>query len=393
MKTILVLFALALVGSLVAIVRTLGPDDAGAASHREAPRIALDPTADITDVFFFRSYEPGKESKLVLAMDVIPGEEPSSGPNYYGFDPNVLYRFHVDNNKNGRADDVTFEVRFRNQERGVPEQLGLFLPFVALPPITSLSGSGSEGFGIRQAYTVTMVRNGHRTVLGENLIAPPPNVGPRTTPDPADLADQGVHGIDRGIRVFAGQRDDPFYIDLGGVFDTLNLRRNPPLETTAEDANDAANPFGVDMLSGFNVHTIALEIPGRVLTKDNESPGATSQPVLGAYASTSRRMLTVAGGNSRGPWVQIQRLANPLVNEAIIGTFDKDRWNRIRPTQEGQFLDYYLNPRLALALETVYGVPAAKSNRTDLRDLLLKYGPGSSQLSELLRLDASVAPM
>jgi Domain of unknown function (DUF4331) len=329
----------------------------------------------------------------VLIMDVIPGEEPSSGPNYYGFDPNVRYMFHVDNDKDGKADDVSFELRFREQERGVPEQLGLFLPFVALPPITSLSGMGSEGFGLRQVYTVTMIRNGHRQVLGENLIAPPPNVGPRTTPDPDDLAEQGTYELlDGRVRVFAGQRDDPFYIDLGGVFDTLNLRRDPPLETTAEDANDGANPFGVDQLAGFNVHSIALEVPARLLTADRKSAAHAAQPMLGAYANTSRRALRIATGEGDGPWIQVQRLANPLVNEAIIGTFDKDEWNGLRPDQERRFVDYYLNPRLALALETVYGVPAEKSNRTDLRDLLLRYAPGEGRLSELLRLDVSVAP-
>jgi hypothetical protein len=390
MKRISILLGLVLLGSLVAVAK--GLDDAGAASHREAPAISRDPTADIADFFFFRSYEPGKARKIVLAMDVIPGEEPSSGPNYYAFDPSVRYMFHVDNDRDGKANDVSFEFRFRDQERGVPEQLGLFLPFVALPPITSLTGMGSEGFGIRQVYTVTMIRNGNRRVLARNLIAPPPNVGPRTTPDPDDLAEQGTYRLDNGMRIFAGQRDDPFYIDLGGVFDTLNLRRTPPLETTVEDANDDANAFGIDQLAGFNVHSIALEVPARFLTDDRKGADVTAKPVLGAYANTSRRALRVATGQGIGRWIQVQRLANPLVNEAIIGTFDKDEWNRLRPNQERRFVDYYLNPRLALALETVYGVPAEKSNRTDLRDLLLRYAPGDNRLSELLRLDISVAP-
>ena len=116
-----------MLGLLGAGVRGAGPDDAAGASHREAPAISRDPTADISDFFFFRSYEPGKARKVVLAMDVIPGEEPSSGPNYYAFDPSVRYMFHVDNDRDGKANDVSFEFRFRDQERGVPEQLGLFL--------------------------------------------------------------------------------------------------------------------------------------------------------------------------------------------------------------------------------------------------------------------------
>jgi uncharacterized protein DUF4331 len=392
MKRISLLLGLALVATLVAIVRGLGPEGAEAASHREAPLISRDPTADITDFFFFRSYESGKANKVELIMNVIPNEEPSSGPNYYGFDPNVKYAFHVDNDQEGDADDVEFELRFRNEERGVAKALKLFLPFVALPPITDLTGANSQGLGIRQRYTLTMIKDGRRKVLADDLIVAPPNVGPRTTPDPGDLAGEATYSLPNGVRAFAGQRDDPFYIDLGAVFDTLNFRRNPPVETAAEDANDDANAYGVDHLAGFNVHTIALEVPASVLTEDGKAPEATKSPKLGAYASTSRRKITVIGQRSRGPSVQIQRLANPLVNEVIIGTFQKDRWNRVDPEDEGQFLDFYLNPRYALALETVIGVPAAKTNRTDLRDLLLKYKPSDRRLSELLRLDVSVDP-
>lgn len=376
-----------------------GPADQGdAASHREAPLIAMDPEADITDFFFFRSYESGKDDRVVLIMDVIPGEEPSSGPNYYMFDPNVLYAMSIDNDQDGKAEDIRFEFEFRTEPvRGVIDNLNLFLSYVALPPITALDGSGAAGLGLRQRYRVTMVRDGHRTTLADGLIAVPSNVGPRTMPDyETNLAQKGIYTIDQGIRVFAGQRDDPFYIDLGAIFDTLNLRRNPPLLSPAEDANDSANPFGVDMLSGFNVHTIALEVPISLLTKDGHGPGQTAFPKLGAYASTSRRTVRVLRGErgevNEGRWVQVQRLANPLVNEAIIGTEDKDRWNALEPHEEEEFLDYYLNPRLAVALETVFSVPAAKTNRTDLRDLLLTYGSGDARLSELLRLNVGVAP-
>ena len=139
------------------------------------------------------------------------------------------------------------------------------------------------------------------------------------------------------------------------------------------------------MLSGFNVHSIALELPASMLTGD------TGTGVLGAYASTSRPHVTV-NGKGHGQFDQVQRLANPLVNEAIIGTVDKDRWNSEEPEDEGDFEDYYLNPRLALALQVVLGVPADTTGRTDLRDLLLKYQPGDRQLSELLRLNLTVPP-
>jgi hypothetical protein len=368
---------------ILALVIGLAPTSSRAASHREAPLISLDPTADITDFFMFRSYEPGQEDKIVLIMDVIPGEEPSAGPNYWNFDPSVLYSINIDNDKDGEADDVRFEFRFKNEFRGINKDLGLFLSYVALPPITALDGAGSEGLGLRQTYTVTMFQKGKKTLLGRDLIAVPSNVGPRTMPDYDSLAAQGLYEVQNDVRVFAGQRDDPFYIDLGAVFDTLNLRAP-----------------GTDMLSGFNVHTIALEVPASLLTQDKQGAEETSQPVLGAYASTSRfavRVMRGGGededrGDNRSSWVQVQRLANPLVNEAIIGTVDKDKWNALDPSHEKRFVDYYTNPRLVTALEAVLGIDAQPA--FDLRDVLLTYTAGDySDLSELLRLDVSVDPV
>jgi Domain of unknown function (DUF4331) len=358
---------------LAAVVATLAgratPPAAEAASHREAPLISLDPAADITDFFFFRSYEPGMQDRVVLIMDVM-SEEPSSGPNYWNFDPSVVYSFSLDNDRDGVADDVSFEFRFRNEFRGVSNDLGLFLPYVALPPITKLEdGAGSEGLGLRQRYSVTMVKGDQRSVLADGLVAAPSNVGPRTMPNYDALAAQAVYttansSLPAGVRAFAGQRDDPFYIDLGAVFDTLNLR----------------SP-GVDMLAGFNVHEIALELPAWMV-----SDGAS---VLGAYASTSRPLVSVRG-DSKGKPVQVQRLANPLVNEAIIGTKDKDRWNATEPENEAAFLDYYTNLRLDTALQAVFGATA--SPLLDVPGLLLTYGSGNDRKSELLRLNLGVAP-
>jgi len=434
--TLVLLVAMFVVGALP------GPAVVKAASHREAPLISMDAEADITDFFMFRSYEAGKDDKVVFIMNVIPGEEPSSGPNYFNFDPNVSYKFEIDNDGDGKADDVTIDFRFTNEFRGVNRQLGLFLSYVALPPITKLDGPGSEGLGWRQKYSVTMTKKGDKDKLGKDLIVVPSNVGPRTMPDYASLAAQGLYDIGDGVRVFAGQREDPFYIDLGAVFDTLHLRRTPlPLLTATEDADDSVNPFGTDMLSGFNVNTIAIEVPIKWLTKDGK--GADSKfPRIGAYASTSRRsqqVLRSSGINANTPgsatvsaaaapeasntqnlylpyvgagaadaadqaeadaingvsaagsdFIQVQRLANPLVNEAIIGTIDKDRWNALDPDKESKFLDYYQNPRLATALQAVFGVPTDKA--INLVNLLLKYTPTDKQLSELLRLDVSVPP-
>jgi hypothetical protein len=384
--------ALALVAS-----RGTAPEAAQAASHREAPLISLDGPADISDFFMFRSYQTGSEDKVALVMNVNPGAEPSSGPNYYNFDPSVTYRFHVDNDRDGKADDVSFEFRFRSEIRGTVEAADLFLSYLGgagpFPPITALDGPGSEGLGLRQRYDVTMVRGHRRTKIARGLIAVPSNVGPRTMPNYEALSAQGVFQPAPGVKVFAGQRQDPFYIDLGGVFDTLNLRRPLPLLTPAEDANDNVNPFGVDMLSGFNVSTIAIELPAMMI-----SDGSS---VLGGYASTSRPRAQVRGyrhgdddddDDDGGRDTQVQRLANPLINETIIGTEDKDEWNSRTPEQEKRFRDYYVNPRLALALQLVFGVPAATTGREDLVNLLLKYQPSDRRLSELLRLNLNVPP-
>ena len=201
-----------------------------------------------------------------------------------------------------------------------------------MPPITALDGAGSEGLILRQQYTVTQVRGNARIDLGTKpMFAVPSNIGPLTMPNYEALAAQGIYTLANGGKVFAGQRDETFYIDLGATFDTLNLRRTPPVLTAAEDADDNHNAFGTDMLSGFNVNTIAIEVPISSVT-------ANPNGFIGAYASTSRhkvRVLRDAQSNDpveSGPQVQVSRMANPLVNEVIVGTGSKDRWNTTDPT-------------------------------------------------------------
>jgi hypothetical protein len=400
-KKIALIFSVALATTLVAVVRGVGPDPAQSASHREAPLISLYPGADITDFFMFRSYEPGHAGKAVFIMNVNPASEPSAGPNYWNFDPSVVYSINVDNDANGKANDVRFEFRFRNEVRGFTDALDLPLSYLGgktLPPIATLN---DPGIGLRQRYEVTMVLGGgvKSQTVASGLIAVPSNVGPRTMPNYETLAEQGVYALDNGIRVFAGQRQDPFYIDLGGIFDTLNLRRDPPVLTPAEDEADNVNAFGTDMLSGFNVSTIALEVPIALLTADKKGPDITAHPRIGAYAGTTRPIISIDRvphkrkfGEVRGRRAQIQRLANPLVNELIIATEDKDRWGVLDPKQEELFVEYYRNPRLALALELLTGVPAATNGREDLVNLLLRYNPADDDLSELLRLNVATLP-
>jgi Domain of unknown function (DUF4331) len=377
---------------LVVLIGLPWPPMAWGASHREAPLIALDPAADITDVYAFRSWEDG--SKVVFIMNVIPSQVPASGPNFFNFDDNVLYTFHFDLNGDGRPDDAFIEFRFTTEIRSpfddLPISYGGVDPVPGLPPaITSLDGPGSAGLGLRQRYSVRFVRDGQELgvvqtdVSGKPLFAVPSNVGPRTMPNYAALASQGIYDLGSGIRVFAGQREETFYIDLGSTFDTLNFRASPPVLTDAQDANDAANAFGIDDgFEGLNINTIAIEVPIAL----------APQPVLGMYASTKRpRALVIEADGSRrgeGPWTQVARMGNPLVNELIIGTGFKDFWNATAPEDEVLFSDFYTTPRLASLLNAI-GVPIPATPRNDLVSVLLQYASGGIR-SELLRLDMSV---
>ena len=398
-----------------------------AASHREAPLMALDPAADLTDVYAFVSYDAANLARaaadrhVTFIMNVIPGQDPSDGPNYFNFDDEVAYRFNVDNDQDGAADDVVYEFRFTTETRpiGGPGGLTAPLPYLGNPDIptslplqgiTALDGAGSEGLTRRQTYTVTEIRGKKTTQLfrGRTLIAVPSNVGPATMPDYDSLAAQGIYtDAATGVRVFAGQRAETFYIDLGAVFDTLNLRRSLPLLSAAEDL-DTVNPFGNNRFSGFNISTIALELPISRVTVDGQPANASNQ-LIGLYASTNRpknKQLRSGGTpHTSGPFVQVSRLANPLVNELIINTPFKDQWNATEPEEEAQFQGFYKNPVIGTALELVYGVPVvpifgpAQPNRTDLMTILLKYQGQPLQrndcgtpCAELLRLDLSVPP-
>ncbi len=372
-----------------------------AASHREAPLIANDPAADITDFYIFRSWQDS--DKAILIMNVIPSQEPGSGPNYFNFADDVLYEIHIDNNKNNIAANIVYQVRFKTEIR----QPGNVFPlaYVALPPITALTGAGSEGLLVRQSYTVTEQRFGqHPRDLGAGtMYAVPSNVGTRTTPNYEQLAAKGVFPLKNGGRVFAGQRDETFYIDLGGTFDTLNLHISPIL-SAADDANDSlivgAPGSGVaDTFSGFNVNTIALEIP------ISELMGPNGNKVIGAYATTSRPKVSVikkdGDRENSARFVQVARMGNPLVNELIIATNMKDRWNATDAEDEADFVSFYCNSALATALNAVFGTGFPTTNREDLINALLRYSPGppvcgggktNETLSDLIRVDLGVPP-
>src|SRR5213593_182666 len=350
---------------LIALLTGAGLGTGRAASHREAPLMALDPAADLTDVYAFVSYDAANlartsaDRRVTFIMNVIPGQDPADGPNYFNFDDEVAYRLNIDNDQDGKAEDIVYEFRFKTETRPVGGSGGLTAPLpylgnphigvTALQGITALDGPGSEGLTRRQTYSVTEIRNKKRTELfsGRTLVAVPSNVGPATMPDYPSLAAQGIYSDNAsGIRVFAGQRAETFYIDLGAVFDTLNLRRYLPLLTGPGEDADNVNPYGVNRFSGANISTIAIEVPITRITRDGKPAATSGDPIIGMYASTARqkqRKIDPKDGdpNNKGPFLQVSRMGNPLVNELIINTDAKDLWNASDPEQEAQFQQYY----------------------------------------------------
>jgi len=371
-----------------------------AASHREAPITALDQKADITDWFAFVS--PTDPSKVIFILNVDPFLEPSNGPNYFPFDPGILYEMKIDNDHDGHA-DVTFQFRFQTQI----QQPGVFTGFVGnlagFPPITALNGDGSQGFSLRQTYSVIMVTKAGSQVLSDTqiLYAVPTNVGPKTMPNYPALAAQGVYTLNNGIRVFAGTAADPFFIDLGGFFDSLNFRKasTAPVLSATVDGDDQNN-YAPNALAGFNVNSIVLEVPITMLTSDGATHLAGDpKAVIGTWATTSRQKTSVLGGEFGGRWYQVQRMGNPLINEGVIGTGSKDTFSMSEPAKDAQFANFVLNPLVPQILATL-GVPVPPAPRTDLL-LLVQYQapicPGcvavdAGPVADLLRLNTGIAP-
>ena len=318
-------------------------------SHREAPEMAKDPVADSTDVYAFVS--PDRPDHVTLIANYIPFEDPAGGPNFYEFGSDVLYKILVDHNGDGLP-DVTFEFKFETVL--VNEETFLY----NTGPIDDIA---SPNWNRKQFYSVTKVtgrgRRARRRKLGEGLACPPCNVGPRSTSNYSALAAQATHSIDHDrIKVFAGQRLDGFYVDLGSIFDLGALR---PFQS-AHLINMPGTAEGVDSLRAANVHSIAIEVPISDLTADGSTPTDPMSPaaVIGVWTSASRRKGRVRDGHHEahesGPFVQVSRLGNPLINEVIIPMGDKDRWNRLSPAEDAEFAHYVAHPELAGLLPVLY---------------------------------------
>jgi hypothetical protein len=386
-------------------VAFLVPQAAFASSHREAPVTALDTKADITDWYTFVSYD--HPDRVTMVLNVDPFLEPSNGPNYFPFDPNVLYEMKVDNDHDG-IPDVIFQFRFTTQIRAPQVFTGFVGGIAGIPPITSLDGPGAAGLNLRQTYTVTMIKNGVAVNLGTDggpLFAVPSNVGPRTMPDYNSLFNQGLHTLPNGVRVFAGTVSDPFFIDLGAAFDSLNFRKAtgggvlPP----AIDADDTHN-YAPNAVAGYNVNTIVLEVPITMLTVDGKIHNANEvAAVIGTYGTTSRQAMTVRRSPDppkySGTWQQVQRLGNPLINELIIGTGSKDRFSMDVPPNDKQFASFVLDPLLAQIFKSI-GIPVPPPPRYDLLPLVQYMPPicpacktkDAGPIADLLRINTGIPP-
>jgi hypothetical protein len=330
MRRRLVLVAIAAV-SLLAI----GASPSFASSHREAPRIAADPEADLTDVYAYRDFT--HPSKVNFILTAVPLEEPGGAPNYYKFGDNVRYNLNIDRNGDARP-DITYQFRFRTHVRNGD----VFVYNFPGNPITSLNDSG---LNVYQTYDVTRVTyTSTGAIKSSNVVVNdartvPNNVGAASIPNYQNLVAAGVKSFGSGSsKVWTGQADDPFFLDLGAIGDSVSVR----------------NP-GFDTLGGYNVQGIALQVP-------ISSIMASGHATVGIFASTQRRNnVNVLTGSGTGGWRQIERLGMPLTNEVLIGLNDKDHWNQVAPRNDSpQFDHYFTDPVLAAVL----GAPA--TNRTDI---------------------------
>jgi hypothetical protein len=341
-------------------------------SHREAPGISLDPSADNTDTYAWTARDvPGA---LTVAANWIPGEVPANGPNFHSFDDRARYYVHIDNTGDGRP-DVSYRFRFTSKIRNEES-------FLYAAPGTS--GYRDPKLNVIQRYSI--VRETHRyrgrghqvreRTIARGLPVAPPNIGPKTFPNYDAFVAGATRSLRDGSKVFVGQRDDPFFVDLGATFDGLNVRK-----LTGNQGE------GKDDLSGYNVHSVVLQLPERLVTRDRRAVASAdaANAVVGVWSTTERRRLQVAGSASargRGKWVQVSRLGNPLVNEVVIPLGQKDRFNRTTPDRDAALYGkYVVKPELAAVLNALFDIGAPEDGRTDIVQALLQGIPDLNQHS------------
>jgi hypothetical protein len=399
------LFALPALGlvAAVALVSLLvaGPADFGdASSHRDAPLITEDPTVDNTDLYAFVSPEPGRQDYVTLIANFIPLEEPGEGPNYYRFSDTALYNINVDTNGDAKS-DLTYQFDFNTQIGAVNSNTFLYnTGKIGLPPNPGNPQSQYANWNQPSSFKLTEIKGNNRQVILNNARVAPINIGPKSTGSQAEyeaLANAAVHTAG-GMKIFAGPRDEGFYVDLMGNFDLINVR----------------NP-GVDTTSGYNVHTIALEVPKSKFQSTGDTDGR-----IGVWASAERptvRILRDGGRSAVQPpvYTQVSRLGNPLVNEVLIPLSAKDKYNGTHPSQDAQNIrDFIVNPGMsqgnAALIPIINGLTGCTpvNDRTDLELALLKgipdgvipgfpgnqetQRPGGPVVADMIRLNYNVAP-
>src|SRR4051812_19257186 len=380
-------------------------------SHREAPEISKDPSADNTDVYAFVS--PDAPNTVTIIANFVPFELPYGGPNFNEFADDVLYEIKISNAGDARS-DISYRFRFTTTVRN---------PETFLYNVGPIASPTDHTWNRPQTYTLSRVtRDRHHRrhterVLGTGLTCPPVNVGVRSTPNYPALAAQSYHDLGQGRKVFAGQRADAFHVDLGSIFDLGDLR---PFQGAFNNGIPPilGNMPGVNGLRGLNVHTIALQVPISDLTRHHNRPTdvMAAESVIGVWATASRttgRFVDKRTGRHRGlgHFMQVSRLGNPLINEVINPMGEKDRWNMTEPHEDAQFAKYVLHPELANLIANVL-YPAAFPNlaayvaggkpRADLAAILLTGIPGGvvpgfqnytgPVQADLLRLNVAVPP-
>ncbi|MGH3160094.1 MAG: DUF4331 domain-containing protein [Streptosporangiaceae bacterium] len=367
-------------------------------SHREAPEISKDPVADSTDLYAFVS--PDSPDTTTLIANYLPLQEPAGGPNFYEFGDNVQYDINVDYNQDGVA-DIIFRFRFTTE---VSDE-DTFLYNVG--PIKSLD---SPNWNRRQFYSVTLIEGSKTTTLATGLACPPCNIGPLSTPEYAKLAASAVHQMSNGISVFAGQRAEGFYVDLGAIFDLGNLRPFEQLHNQYGMHIFSKSAPGVNDTNRLNVHSIAIQVPTSRLLDP-----AGGNPVIGVWTSASRQKGQIYDSKQGevmdyGPWRQVSRLGNPLFNEVLVPLGKKDLWNALPPHVDKEFASYVTQPGLSALLNDLYpgvfpnlsALVASGAPRADLEAILLTGIPSGiipgfqnytgPILADMLRLNTSIPP-
>ena len=391
-------------GALVCSALAL-PIAAFASSHREAPFIAGAPKVDGTDFYMFRSYEPGRSDFVTFIANYNPLQDAYGGPNYFTLDPKALYEIHIDNNGSGKA-DLTFQFRFTNTYKNLTVNAGGQNVAVPLTNIGPVDTAGAN-LNLTQSYTIEVVRGDPRTGVrdavtnatlgGQTFYKPVDNIGMKSIANyPAYAASfiysAAIPGCPTPARVFVGQRKDGFVVNLGEIFDLVNLNPVGPRDGAPNTIPDK------------NVTSIALELPIGCLTGGND-------PVIGAWTTASLRQARVLepepehsddGDGVRihgGAWTQVSRLGMPLVNEVVIGLPDKNRFNASAPSHDAQFLTYVTNPSLPVLLNALFGSAAVPPGtpRNDLVTIFLTGVKGLNQPqsvtpAEMLRLNTTIAP-